>query len=335
MEDAQGVAAARRAELTGRILGFAVSQAVYAAAALRIADLLAHQTRTAAELAEAAGADPDALYRLLRLLAGHGIFIEQDGERFANSPLSELLREGPTSLHALALQAGELFYPTLGATRQMVQTGEPAFQSVFEAVWEELLARDPQARDRFNAVVTAGKEALAERLAMDAWSGTETVVDVGGGTGALLQGLLERRTDLRGVVFDLPEVVTEAARRLHAAGLADRCQTLAGSFFRDVPTGADVYVLSDILHYWNDRHAREILRAVRRAIPDHGRLLLVEEVVAPPNQPGGKLMDLLMLAVGGRERTEEEWRALLADSGFGLTKIRPGHSGSILEAKPS
>jgi hypothetical protein len=327
-------AMALRAELTGRLLGFAVSQAIHAAAALGIADLLAERPRTAEELAEAAHADPDALYRLLRLLAGHGIFVEGEGGRFANSPLSELLREVPGSLRALALQAGELSYPTMGETLQMVQTGEPAFEAVFGAVLEEHLARDPQARARFDGAVAAGKAALAELLATRAWSGTETVVDVGGGTGALLQVLLERRAGLRGVVFDLPEVAAEAARRLRAAGLAERCQILAGSFFRDVPTGGDVYVLSDVLHYWNDHHAGEILRVVRRAIPDHGHLLLAEDVVAPPNQPGGKLMDLLMLAVGGRERTERQWRVLLADGGFRLTGIQPGTGASILEATP-
>jgi hypothetical protein len=320
--------------MAGRILGFVESQAVYVAAVLGIADLLAEGPRSATALAVAVGADPDGLYRLLRLLAGHGIFTELPGGRFANSAQSELLREGPGSLRALAVTVGESAYPALGATRRMVQTGEPAFELVFGAVWEEHLATEPQARALFNRVVTARREALGASLAGQAWRGQETVVDVGGGTGALLQGLLQHRAGLCGVVFDLPDVVVEAADRMQAAGLADRCQTVAGSFFQGVPKGGDVYILCNVLHAWDDHYAGQILSAVRQAIPDHGRLLLVEEVLAPPNQPGGKVMDLLLAAVGGRERTEQEWRALLVDGGFALTGIQPGPNASILTAIP-
>jgi hypothetical protein len=137
------------------------------------------------------------------------------------------------------------------------------------------------------------------------------------------------------VIVDLPQAAAEAAQQIQAAGLAGRCQTVAGSLFQGVPAGGDVYVLAYVLHGWDDPHARKILGMVRRAIPEHGRLLVVEEVIAPPNLPGGKVMDLLMAAVGGRERTEPEWRALLADSRFALTTIRPGHNGNILEAVPS
>lgn len=182
--------------------------------------------------------------------------------------------------------------------------------------------------------MAGGKDALAELLAADGWRGGETVVDVGGGNGALLQALLERRPELRAVVFDLPHVAAEAAERIRAAGLAERCEAVAGSYFDGVPTGGDVYVLSHILHSWDDDRAREILRAVRRAIRDDGRLLIVDGIVAPPNEPGMKLMDLLMLSLGGRERTEEEWRALIAGGGFEPTGIRPAQFGSILEAKP-
>jgi O-methyltransferase len=187
----------------------------------------------------------------------------------------------------------------------MVQTGQPAFQTVFGAVWEEHLARSPEARNRCNQLVAAHKRELVEYLADREWQGHETVVDVGGGDGALLQGLLERQAGIRGIVFGLPEVVAVAREQIAAAGLAGRCRTVPGSFFQRVP-GGDVYVLSYVLHNWADGNALEILRTVRRAMPDHGRVLVVEEVVAPPNQPGGKVADLLMLALGGRERTEPE-----------------------------
>jgi hypothetical protein len=228
---------------------------------------------------------------------------------------------------------GEDAYPAMGATRRMVQTGQPAFDLVYGAVWEERLARDPAARTRFNRLAVARSTAVAEVLADQPWAGTECVAEVGG-AGVLLVGLLKRRPGLRGIVFDLPDLVAEAAERITAAGLADRCQTVAGSFFQGVPGGGDVYLLCHVLHGWEDPHAREILGAVGRVIPDHGRLLLVEEVLAPPNQPGSKVMDVLMAAVGGRERSEWEWRALLADSGFALAEIRPCRSSSILEARP-
>lgn len=322
-------------QLTEAILGFVVSQAVYVAAVLGIADLLAEGPRSATALAVTVGANPDGLYRLLRLLAGHGVFTELPDGRFANSAQSERLREGPGSLRPLAISVGERAYPTLAATLQMIQTGHPAFQVAAGAVWEEQLARDPEARERFSRLAAARARVVAEVLAGLPWAGTECVVGVGAGAGALVQGLLARRPGLRGVVLDLPLAAAEAAGQLQAAGLADRCRTVAGSFFQGVPAGGDVYVLAYVLHAWEDPRAREILGQVRRVMPEHGRLLVVEEVLAAPNQPGGKVMDLLMAAVGGRERTEEEWRVLLAASGFGLTGIRPGHSGGILEAVPS
>jgi O-methyltransferase/methyltransferase family protein len=332
-------AAALRTQVAGQILGFVVSQAVYVAARLGIADQLAEGPRSAMELAVSVGADPEGLYRLLRLLAGNGIFVEQANGDFVNSPASELLRDTPGSLRTLALQAGEVGYPAMGVTRHMVQTGEPAFDKAFGAVWEEHLATDRQARRRFNRLVRARNEVLVDHLgdhlADQLRTGQETVIDVGGGDGALLQGLLERRTGLRGIVFDLPEVVAEAAERLRRAGLAHRCQTVAGSFFRGVPGGGDVYILCSVLHSWGNDQAQEILQAVRRAIPDHGLVLVVEEILAPPNQPGGKLMDLLMATIGGRQRTRQEWRVLLADSGFALTRSRPVHSVTILDAVPT
>ena len=322
-------------ELAGSLVGFVLSQAIHVAAVLGIADLLAAGPRSATELAVAADADPDGLYRLLRLLAGHGIFTELPGGRFANSAHSQLLREGcPGSLRPLAISVGAGAYPALAATRQMVQTGRPAFEIAFGAVWEEHLARDPAARKRVNDLAAARGQAVAGVLAERPWAGTECVVGIGAGSGAVIQGLLGRRPGLRGVIFDLPQGVAEAARQLAASGLADRCQTVAGSFFKGVPAGGEVYVLAFVLHEWDDPRAREVLGQVRRVIPDDGRLLVVEEVLAPPNQPGGKAMDLLMAAMGGRERTEPEWRRLLADGGFQLTTVQPGQSGSLLEAVP-
>jgi hypothetical protein len=321
-----------RVELAGRIMGFMLSQAVYVAAKLGIADLVADAPRPASELAAAVGADADALYRLLRLLAGYGIFVERD-DGFANSELSELLRDRPGSQRDFALVFGEEFYPAFGETLRLVRMGEPSFDAVFGAAWDEYLAQHPEKSTRFNRFMAGGKDALAEVLAADGWRGDETVVDVGGGNGALLQALLERQPTLRGIVLDLPHVATEAEERIQAAGLADRCRVVAGDYFEGVPEG-DAYVLSHILHGWDNERAAQILRVIRRRVPDDGRLLVNDGVVAPPNEPGTKLMDVLMLSLGGRERTEAEWRALLRAGGFELTGIRPAPFGNVLDARP-
>ncbi len=323
-----------RVELAGRIMGFMLSQAVYVAAKLAIADLVADGPRPADDLAERASAHPDALYRLLRVLSGYGIFVEQPGRAFANSELSELLRDVPGSSRDFALIFGEEFYPALGGLLEGVRTGEPSFDATFGAQWDEFLAREPEKSARFNRFMAGGKEDIADALAAAGWRGAELVVDVGGGIGALLRELLERLPGTRGIVFDLPHVVPEGEEALRAAGLEERCRVVAGNYFDGVPDGGDVYVLSHILHGWDGDRATEIVRSVRRAIRGDGRLLIVDGVLGPPNEPGQKLMDLLMLSVGGRERTEDEWRSLLTSGGFELHAIRPASYGHVIEARP-
>jgi O-methyltransferase domain/Dimerisation domain len=320
-------------ELSGRIMGFMVSQAVYVAAKLSIPDMVADRPRTAADLAGATGANGDALHRLLRVLAGHGVFFERVDGSFENSGLSELLRDRPGSFRDFALIFGEEFYPALGGLLGTIRTGAPAFDAVFGHSYDDHLAGDRDASMRFNRFMAGGRDALAELIAGWEWRGDETVVDVGGGNGAFLQALLERRPGLRGVVFDLPHVVPEARERIRAAGLDGRCECVGGSFLVEVPAGGDVYVLGRILHGLDDARARVVLDNIREAMRGGGRVLIVEGVVAPPNEPEMKLMDLLMLALGGRERTEEEWRELLPAAGFDLARIAPAPYGSILDAR--
>jgi hypothetical protein len=318
-------------ELAQRIMGFMVSEAVYVAAKLDVARLIGDRTVGIDELAAGTGSDADRLYRVLRLLSAHEIFEERDGRSFANSESSRLLVE---RFRDFALVFGEEFYPAFAELPLTVRDGTPAFEAFAGKTYYEHLAADGGASTRFNRFMASGKEAHAARLA-DGWSwrGGETVVDVGGGNGALLIGLLGRRPELRGVVFDVPHVAVEAEERVRAAGVGDRCQVVAGDFFDGVPA-ADTYVLSGILHGWDDDGASRILENVRRAIARGGRLFLCESVVAGPNEPGGKMMDLLMLAVsGGRERTEDEWRTLLARTGFQLTELRLDPP-SVLEARP-
>jgi precorrin-6B methylase 2 len=272
-------------------------------------------------------------YRLLRLLAGFGIFAEHDGRTFANSEQSELLREGPGSFREFALVFGEEFYPAFGATLAMVRTGEPAFDAVFGAGWDDYLAAHPDKSTRFNRFMQHGKHELADTLATLDWRGDETVVDVGGGNGSLLVALLDRLPSLRGIVFDLPHVAAEAEAFVAEAGLGDRCRVVAGDFANGVPEGADAYVLSHILHGMPNEEAVALLRRIGASMAAAGRVLILDGVVGPPNDPDMKLMDMLMLVLSdGRERTEEEWRRLLEDGGFELTRTQPAGRATLVEA---
>ena len=325
-----------RAELAGRIMGFMLSQAVYVAAELAVADRLADATRPVEELAREAGADAEALYRLLRLLAGYGIFVERDGRAFANNELSALLRE-PGGFRDFALVFGRLIFPAWTETLRVVRSGEPSFPHVFGTTWERHLAANADDNTLFNRFMAGGprgKAAAAEALAAVCAEGA-TVVDVGGGVGALLVELLRRRPDLRGIVFDLPHVAAEAEAFVHDAGLGDRCSVVGGDFVDGVPEGADTYVLSHVLHGMTNEDGARLLRKVRTAMAAGGRMLIFDGIVGRPNEPEMKLMDMLMLVLsGGRERTEEEWRRLLDDGGFKLASTRAAGGVTIVEAVP-
>lgn len=308
--------------------GFMATQALYVAAQLGVADELAGGPRPVAEIAQRAGADPDAVYRFLRALAGEGVFAEDEPGVFSNTPVSELLRR-ESSWHDFALLFGSAWYRAFADALYAARTGEATFPRVFGADWWTWLAQKPEEGERFNRAMQG--EGKAERFADVEWRADETVVDVGGGNGALLIDLLRSRPALRGVVFELPEVAREAEERVAQAGLSDRCDVVAGSFFDGVPEGGDTYVLSTVLHDWDDEAAGTILRNVRAAAPDRARVLITDAVIQPGNDPdGSKWLDLLMLVLlRGRERTEEEWRALLAGAGFRLERVEP-----LLEAVP-
>jgi len=282
------------------------TRALALTADLRIADELADGPRPVAELAESTGADRDTLYRTLRALASDGVFAEDEPGVFRNTDASELLRrDGWTEFAHLF---GSVFYDALRG-----------FPQRFEHDFWEWLAAHPAERDAFDAAMSGGKERQTERLAALEWEGVETVVDVGGGNGELLRGLLRRRPELRGIVFDLPETVRDES------AFGDRIEFVAGSFFDAVPAG-DAYLLSGILHDWNDERAAAILETIHSSAPHGARLLLIESVVASGNEPqGSKWLDLLMLAlVDGRERTEAEWRTLLGNARFYVETVEDG-----------
>lgn len=286
---------------------------------LRVADALAAGPRPVEDVAREVGADADTLRRLLRALASDGVFAEHEPGVFGNTDASELLRE--SGWGAFAHLFGGVWYR---AVAELDATGEASFPPMFGTDFWSWLAEHPHERAAFDVAMEQGQERRAERLAGLPWRGDETVVDVGGGNGSLLVGLLRRHGGLRGIVFDLPETTRDEAR------LGERCSFVAGDFFERVPP-ADVYVLSTILHDWSDPAAGRILGTIRASAPAGARLVVLDAVVPDGNDAhGAKWLDLLMLALfAGRERDEKQWRTLLAGAGFEPVRMEDG----LIEAR--
>jgi hypothetical protein len=287
---------------------------------LGIADQLTEGPRPVAELARDTVADPDTLYRMLRALASDGVFAEEATGIFRNTPASEQLRRGGGWDDFARLFGGVWYRAVAGLDHQ----GGASFPRDFGTDFWSWLADHPEERASFDRAMQQGSERRIERLAALDWRGDETVVDVGGGNGTLLKQLLEVQPGLRGIVFDLPETVRDEA------ALGERITFVEGSFFERVPAG-DAYILSTILHDWDDESAAAILRTIRKAAPPDARLLVIETILPEDNEPNGaKWLDLLMLALfAGKERTDAQWRALFADGGFEPVSMEDG----LIEAR--
>jgi hypothetical protein len=319
--------------------GYYTAQAIYAAAKLGIADRLRDGPQTAGQLVQATGTHARSLHRLLRTLAGFGIFAWDDEGRFRLTELAELLRSDvPGSLRAEALIVGEIQYPAFGELLHSLQTGRPGFDKAFGMPLFDYFAANPEAARTFDAgLVGLRSQAATEMLDGYDFSGVRKLVDVGGGTGSLLSAVLAKYTTMKGILFDLPHVVEQAESPLHAAGVRDRCELVCGDFFDSVPPGGDVYLLRHIIHDWEDDRAIRIVENCRRAMNRPGTLLLVESVIQSGNEPSlGKILDLVMLALtGGTERTEPEYRELLEASGFCLARVVPTSAEiHVIEANP-
>jgi hypothetical protein len=299
-------------QLWNIVRGALTTRALGVVADLRIADALSAGPRPVEQLARQAGADADTLHRFLRALASDGVFAEEEPGVYRNTLASELLRGG--GWDDFAHLFGSIWHRTAGEID--AKTTAPVFTRLYGTDFWSWLAEHPTERAAFDRAMAGGKDRNVEKLAPLDWRGDETVVDVGGGNGALMRELLKRRPGLRAIVFDRPETDRDEST------FRDRCTFVAGSFFESVPSG-DVYVLSGILHDWDDEHAARILRTIHAAAPAGARLLVMDTVVPTGNKPNGaKWLDLLMLGlVGGRERTEPEWRALLERGGFPLDRI--------------
>jgi O-methyltransferase domain/Dimerisation domain len=299
--------------------GALATRALAVVSELGVADALASGPRPVAEVASEVGADPETLHRFLRALASDGVFAEDEPGVFRNTAASELLRDAWDDFAHLF---GGVFY---GILADLDASGEPTFPRLYGTDFWSWLAAHPDERASFDRAMGQGQDSRIERLQQVEWRGDETVVDVGGGNGSLLVELLKLEPGLRGVVFDLPETVRDEAA-LGELGI----EFVEGSFFERVPEG-EVYILGTILHDWDDEAATAILRSIRAAAPEDSRLLVIDSVVQPGNEPGGsKWLDLLMLAfAGGKERNESQWRDLFAAGGFEPVRFHP----ALIEAR--
>jgi O-methyltransferase domain len=284
---------------------------------LGIPQAVADGPRPVAQLAREAGVDADALHRVLRALASDRILAEEEPGVFGHTETSRLLLGSgwPEFAHLF----GGVFYDSISDLDASIRSGAATFPDMFDTDFWSWLAAHPDERAIFDLAMAGEKGQNAERLAKLEWRDGETVVDVGGGNGALLVELLRRRPGLRGIVFDLPE--TERDENAFPPGLG----FVEGSFFDSVPA-ADAYVLSGIIHDWDDEASTRILRTIASSSRPGARVLATESVIQPGNEPdGAKWLDLLMLVLaGGRERTEPQWRALLEGAGLEPISIEDG-----------
>lgn len=326
------------AQMLRIISGFWISRAVYVIAKLGIPDILKSGPKTAEELASATKMHAPSLFRILRALASVGVVRTAEGERFELTPLSEtLVTEAPGSLRWFAVsELGQEHYPAWGSLMESVKTGEIAFDHFFGMdIWKYFQQNAEDAavfNDSMSGMTAAANAAI---MSLYDFSGFDKVVDVGGGHGALITSILKQNPKLKGVLFDAPEVIEGARSRIEAAGLADRCETLGGDFFKSVPAGGGAYVMKWIIHDWDDEKAITILRNCRNQMPSSGRLILVDCVVPEGDEPHfSKFIDLNMLVMtGGKERTEKEFEVLLAAAGFRLLRVIPTDlPTSIVEA---
>ncbi|MDG4763505.1 methyltransferase [Solwaraspora sp. WMMD406] len=320
-----------------------IGQTIYVAAYLGLADLLGDVPMAIKDIARATDSDEDALYRFCRALTALGVLAEHSGKSFTLGQAGKALAtdSGDGFRDGVLLQSGAVFRAWADVIHT-VKSGRPAFDKAYGLNYFEFLESHPEEAHLFNRAMGATMPAAIAAIQRYQFEEEAAVIDVGGGDGRLIASILARYPRMSGVLQDLPETVQQAKDNLARAGVADRCTLIGESFFDSVPSGGDVYILSRVLHDWNDENALKILETVRAAMSAHARLVLVESVLRPAEGDiRSVLADLLMLVVlGGKERTEDEWTELLVAAGFKIRRVRddPGmattRGHSVIEAVP-
>jgi len=314
-----------------------VTQALRVVAELGVADLLANGARSVGELAAETGAHAPSLYRFMRALASCGVFAETEGRVFELTPMAELLRTGVEgSMRDLAIFMGaDWHWQVWGDAPYSARTGRVAWEHVHgKEVFPYFAENEGAARVFDNAMTSLSK--MVSKAVVEAYdfSSVRKLADIAGGHGSLLAAILRANPHLKGLLFDVPQVIAGAQAFVEAEGVGQAVELASGDFFESVPAGADAYLMKHIIHDWDDARALSILRNCHRAMPEDGKLLLVEMVVPTGNEPHfAKIQDLeMMLSPGGLERTRDEYRELFAAAGFELTRIIPTASPmSVIE----
>ncbi len=311
--------------------GFWIARSIYLAAELGVADVFDDRPKTIAQLAVATNAEPRSLYRLLRALASIGIFTEVSDRCFVLTPLAAMLKsDRPDSMRYTVLsEMGDDHFLGWSNGLHSLRTGETAFDAATGMSAWDYYTQNPEVGWIFSQSMTGMLTPVSQAVAATYdFSEFNTIVDVGGSQGSLISTIVRSHPHIKGILFDLPEVIATVS-------VDDNIQPVAGNFFESVPSGGDVYLMRAIIHDWDDEKSLLILKNCHQAMPEHGKLLLVESILPPGNQPSlGKFVDVLMLMMtGGRERTKEEYRSLLQSSGFELTRVIQTPSMlSIIEA---
>ncbi len=316
------------AQMMEMIFAYTLSRSIATAAQFGIADQLIDGAKTADEIAAKLKLHPRSLYRLLRALAGAGVFHEDEAKRFSLTPLSETLRSDmPESLRGFAgFMADDVNFQTWAGLPYSVETGERAFDHIFGSEIFPWYQQHPAYGEKFDAAMTS--MSLGASMAVIAgydFTGIKKLVDIGGGQGQLLAAVLQKYPTMQGVLYDAPHVIATAHGTIAAHGVTDRCEILGGDFFVSAPAGGDAYIMKHIIHDWSDDECVTILGHCRDGMNVGDKVLIAEMIVPEPNAPGvSKFLDLQMLLVlSGCERTADEYRNLLDRAGFAMTRIVP------------